>query len=184
MVFIETKLKGAYIVDLDLIEDHRGFFARSFCKREFENMGLASEYVQQNISYNKKKGTLRGLHYQKAPYEEVKLVRCIKGAIFDVIADIREDSPTYLQWIGVELSEENRKMIYVPKGFAHGFQTLTDDSEAMYMMSEFYHGDHGETILYSDSKIGIRWPISDSIITNDKDKSALGVSDRRESHDE
>ncbi|MCK5398353.1 MAG: dTDP-4-dehydrorhamnose 3,5-epimerase family protein, partial [Thermoplasmata archaeon] len=139
MIFTETRLKGAFIIDIEPIEDDRGFFARSWCRNEFEKHGLNPDLVQCNISFNKKKGTLRGMHYQTAPHEESKLVRCTRGSLFDVIIDLREDSGTYKKWFGIELSAENRRMIYMPGGFAHGFQTLEDNTEVFYQMTEFYY---------------------------------------------
>jgi dTDP-4-dehydrorhamnose 3,5-epimerase len=165
MIFKETKLKGAYIIELEPIEDNRGFFARSFCQKEFRLHGINMNSVQCNISYNKKKGTLRGMHYQAAPYEEAKLVRCTMGAIYDVIIDIRRKSETFGQWISVELTAKNRKMIYIPEGFAHGFLTLEDNTEVFYQMSEFYMPDHARGIRWNDSAFGIPWPIHAEIIS-------------------
>lgn len=152
------------------------FFARTFCRKEFESHGLNPDLVQCNISYNKKKGTLRGVHYQAAPYEEAKLVSCIRGAIYDVIIDMRPDSPTYGQWIAVELTARRLpftahfRMLYVPKGFAHGFQTLEDDTLVFYQMSEFYHPESARGIRWDDPMFVIQWPIYDKIIS-DKDRS-------------
>jgi dTDP-4-dehydrorhamnose 3,5-epimerase len=166
MIFLETELKGAYIIELELMEDERGFFARSWCKEEFERYGLNSDLVQCNISFNKKKGTLRGMHYQISPHEEAKLVRCIRGAIYDVIIDIRESSETYMQWTGVELTADNRKALYIPEGFAHGFQTIEDNSELFYQMSEFYHPECSRGIRWDDSAFNIKWPIEEVIISS------------------
>ncbi|MCS6815653.1 MAG: dTDP-4-dehydrorhamnose 3,5-epimerase family protein, partial [Cyanobacteria bacterium] len=138
MLFEETKLHGAFIIDLDKKSDARGYFARGFCAKEFEEHGLKSTIAQCNISFNHKQGTLRGMHYQVAPATETKLIRCTRGAVYDVIIDLRPDSPTYLQHIGVELTSENGRALYVPEMFAHGYQTLTDDAEVMYAVSEFY----------------------------------------------
>ncbi len=165
MFFQETKLKGAYNIELDLIEDERGFFARSFCTKEFEEHGLNFHIVQCNISYNKKKGTLRGMHYQVAPHEEVKLVRCTRGAIYDVIIDIRQDSPSFKKWLSTELTERNRNMLYVPKGFAHGFQTLEDRTEVFYQMSELYHPECSKGVRWDDPAFGIKWPAGGRIIS-------------------
>ena len=170
MKFIETPLKGAYIIELEPIEDERGFFARSFCKEEFKRHGIEFEVAQCNISYNKKKGTLRGMHYQAPPHEEGKLVSCIKGAICDVIIDLRPDSPTYCKWFAVELTAKNYKMLYVPKGFAHGFQTLEDNTVVFYQMSEFYHPECARGVRWNDPAFGIEWPISNPIMS-EKDKS-------------
>src|SRR5688500_11400400 len=139
MIFTETDLKGAYIIEPEKLEDERGFFARTWCAREFEEHGLNPRLAQCNISYNHKKGTLRGMHFQAKPYEEAKLVRCTIGAIYDVIIDLRPQSPTYTQWTAVELTADNHRMLYVPEGFAHGFQTLMDQTEVFYQMSNLYN---------------------------------------------
>lgn len=165
MKFIEAKLKDAYIIELEPIEDTRGFFARTFCKNEFEKYGLNPFVVQCNISYNKKRGTLRGMHYQTKPHEEVKLVSCIRGAIYDVIIDLRPDSPTYCQWVSVELTADNRKMFYIPEGFVHGFQSLEDDTIVFYQMSEFYYPECARGVRWDDPKFNIKWPIDDKIIS-------------------
>jgi dTDP-4-dehydrorhamnose 3,5-epimerase len=170
MIFHETKLKGAFIVDLDRKEDDRGFFARAFCAREFDEHGLRSQVVQANMSYNHKKGTLRGMHYQVAPASEPKFIRCISGAIWDVIIDMRPDSPTYLQHIGVELSAENRRAIYVPDMFAHGNQALTDGAELLYLVGEFYTPGCERGVRYDDPAIGIEWPLPVTVIS-EKDQS-------------
>jgi dTDP-4-dehydrorhamnose 3,5-epimerase len=169
MKFIESELKGAYIIELDPIIDERGFFARSFCKKEFEKKNLCYDFVQCNISHNKKKGTLRGMHYQKAPSQEIKIVSCIKGAIYDVIIDFRQDSATYLKWISVELTEQNKKMLYIPEDFAHGFQTLEDDSTVYYQMSEFYNPESACGLRWDDPAFKITWEHLNLIISN-KDK--------------
>ena len=168
MIFTETNLKDAYIIDLQKIEDQRGFFARGWCQNEFEAHGLAPEVVQANLSYNHHKGTLRGMHYQKVPYAETKLVRCIKGALYDVIIDLRSDSPTFKQWLGVELTAENYRMLYVPEGFAHGFQTLVDQTEAFYMVSQFYTPQAEGGLRYNDPAFAIEWPLKVEVIS-DKD---------------
>jgi len=165
MIFTETKLNGAFIIDLDPIKDERGFFARTWCKNEFEAHGLNPNLVQCNTSFNNKKGTLRGMHYQAPPYEEAKLVRCTMGAVYDVIVDIRKESETFLQWIACELTAENRKMLYVPEGCAHGFQTLEDNSEVFYQMSEFYHPESAKTIKWDQPDIKIDWPLPISMIS-------------------
>jgi dTDP-4-dehydrorhamnose 3,5-epimerase len=154
MKFIETRLKGAFIIELELLEDERGFFSRTFCRKEFEAHGLNSNLVQCNISFNKKKGTLRGMHYQVAPYEEAKLVSCIRGVIYDAIIDLRKDSPTYCQWFAVELSAESYKMLYVPEGFAHGFQT-----------SAFYSPECARGVRWDDPALGVRWPLAHPVIS-------------------
>lgn len=158
MIFTQTDLKDACVIDLERHEDERGFFARSWCVREFQEMGLDTGLLQCNLSYNTEKGTTRGMHYQRPPYAETKLVRCVRGAIYDVIIDLRPSSSTFRQWIGVELTAENRSMLYVPKGFAHGFQTLSDDTEVLYMMSEFYAPDHADGLRWDDPLLGITWP--------------------------
>lgn len=165
MIFSETRLKGAMIIELERLEDERGFFARSFCQNEFDKHGLDACVAQCNISYNKVKGTLRGMHYQAVPYEEAKLVRCTRGAIYDVIVDLRVDSPSYLEWVAVELTAENRTALYIPKGFAHGFQTLVDESEVFYQMSEFYQADLGRGFRWDDPLIQIRWPEEARVIS-------------------
>ncbi|HZR19670.1 MAG TPA: dTDP-4-dehydrorhamnose 3,5-epimerase [Verrucomicrobiae bacterium] len=165
MRFIPTKLKGAFIVDLELHEDSRGFFARTFCAREFKEHGLVDVFVQCSASMSRQKGTLRGLHFQRAPDWEVKLVRCTAGAIYDVIVDLRPDSPTYLQHFGVELSAENHRALYIPKMFAHGLQTLADNTEVFYQISEFYKPDASSGIPYNDPRLQIRWPMVVSSIS-------------------
>ena len=170
MIFEETKLKGTYSIELEPKEDERGFFARSFCQEEFEKHGLNFRIVQSNISHNKKKGTLRGMHYQIPPHEETKIVSCIKGAIYDVIIDLRIDSPTYYQWLAVELIAENYKMLYIPKGFAHGFQTLENDTVVFYQMSEFYHPECARGMRWDDPSFDLNWPIKD-IVVSERDKT-------------
>ena len=165
MKFIETKLKGAYIIEIEPISDDRGFFARSWCQQEFRNRGLNPNLVQCNISFNLRKGTLRGMHYQAKPHEEAKLVRCTKGAIYDVIIDIRPDSFTFKKWIAVELSSENHKMLYIPEGFAHGFQTLEDNTEVFYQMSEFYHPAGARGICWDDPEFQLEWQLTSKIIS-------------------
>lgn len=169
MVFTETKLKGAFIIELEKREDSRGFFARTFCANEFEEHGLVNRIVQTNMSRTLKKGTLRGMHYQIPPHQETKLVRCTAGAIYDVIIDLRPDSPTFKQWIGVELSAENHKMLFVPRDFAHGFVTLTDNVEVTYEVSEFYTPNSESGIRYNDPTINIQWPIE---VTDTSEKDA------------
>lgn len=170
MRFTETKLKGAYIIEAELIQDERGFFARSWCQKEFTERGLNPNLVQCNISFNLKKGTLRGMHCQAKPYEEAKLVRCTMGAIYDVIIDIRPESLTFKQWVAVELKAENRKMLYIPEGFAHGFQTLVDNTEVFYQMSEFYHPESARGLRWNDPAFGIKWAVENLTISL-KDKS-------------
>jgi len=165
MKFIETRLKGAFIIEPERLEDERGFFARTFCQKEFEAHSLNPRMVQCNISYNKHKGTLRGMHYQAAPMAEAKLVRCTRGAIYDVIIDLRPESPTYCQWLAEELNAENSKMIYIPEGFAHGFQTIEGDTEVFYQMSEFYSPEHARGVRWDDPVFGIEWPLKAKIIS-------------------
>jgi dTDP-4-dehydrorhamnose 3,5-epimerase len=165
LIFEETKLKGAFIIEPDKIEDERGFFARTFCKKEFEDHGLNPNFAQCNISFNRRRGTLRGMHYQVAPHEEAKLVRCTRGSIYDVMIDLRHDSATFGKWLAAELTEENFKMIYIPEGFAHGFQTLEDYTEVFYQMSEFYYPDCTRGVRWDDPKFEIKWPADDRIIS-------------------
>lgn len=173
MIFTETKIKGVFIIEPELLTDERGFFARSFCKDEFRDHGLETDIVQCNISYNKKKGTLRGMHYQAPPFEEAKIVSCTKGSIYDVVLDLRKDSATYCQWIAVELTNENYKMVYIPKGCAHGFQTLKNDSVVFYQMTEYFHPECAKGIRWDDSAFGIVWPQKNRIIIAKKDQSFL-----------
>lgn len=159
MIFTALPLSGAFRIELDRREDDRGFFARLFCAREFEAQGLAAVFVQVNTSFSTAAGTLRGLHFQRKPMADAKLVRCLRGAIFDVIVDLRAGSATYGQWTSVELDEDNRAMIYVPQGFAHGFQTLRPDTELLYFHSQFYAPDHEGGLAYNDPQLAIPWPL-------------------------
>ena len=170
MKFTEMLLKGAFIVDLEPVHDERGMFARAWCQREFEAQGLKVTWVQNNVSVNYKKGTIRGMHYQASPDEEVKLVRCTRGAVYDVIVDLRPNSLTFRQHAAVMLSAENRRALYIPQGFAHGFQTLSDDSELFYHMSAFYQSSSSRGFRWDDPAIGIRWPEPLTVIS-DKDQS-------------
>jgi dTDP-4-dehydrorhamnose 3,5-epimerase len=165
MIFAETKLKGAYLIDLDKHEDERGFFARSWSSDEFEKHGLNPRLVQCNISFNKKVGTVRGLHYQSSPYQEAKLVRCTMGSLYDVIVDLRSDSSTFKRWFSVELTAQNRRALYVPEGVAHGFQTLVDNTEVFYQMSEFFHPECARGLRWDDPALGIVWPVEEKIIS-------------------
>lgn len=174
MIFVETPLRGAYVVELEKHEDERGFFARSWCAQEFSSKGLDTQLVQCNVSFNKLKGTLRGLHYQLPPYAETKLVRCTSGALYDVIVDLRAESPTFLKWFGVELAAKNYRMLYIPKRFAHGFQTLEDGTEIFYQMTEFYTPDASRGIRWNDPRLGIVWPEADRTISN-KDQEYLAL---------
>lgn len=159
MIFHKTPLEGARLIELEKRGDDRGFFARAFCETEFAREGLVSRFVQMNNSLSGKKGTLRGMHYQMAPHAEVKVVRCIQGALWDAIVDLRPQSPTYLKWFGAELSAENRMSMYVPRGFGHAILTLTDDVEAIYMVSDAYAPEAERGIRWNDPKIGVEWPI-------------------------
>ncbi len=169
MIFTETGLKGAFFIDIEKREDHRGFFARTWCRKEFEEHGLTVHPAQANVSFSRHKGTLRGMHYQVAPFEESKLLRCTRGAIYDVIIDLRPDSPTYRKWIGVELTSDNYRMIYVPEKFAHGFQSLEDDSEVVYQVTQFYAPGSERGIRWNDPAFDIRWPMEVQVIS-DKDR--------------
>jgi len=165
MIFTETKLKGSFVIDIEPAEDERGFFARTWCQREFRQHGLNPNLAQCSISFNHKRGTLRGMHYQRAPHREAKLVRCSAGAIYDVIIDLRRDSPTVHQWIAVELTAKTRRMLYVPEDFGHGFQTLEDHTEVAYQISEFYDPEFARGIRWDDGFFGIHWPAADRIIS-------------------
>jgi dTDP-4-dehydrorhamnose 3,5-epimerase len=168
--FTETKLKDARIIDLERFEDDRGFFARVWCRREFDEAGLMVRVAQANISATRKRGAIRGMHYQLPPVAEVKVIRCTRGAIYDVIVDVRPNSSTYREWLGVELTAENGRILYVPEGFAHGFQTLTDDVEAFYLVSQFYSPEHERGARYDDPAFEIEWPLEVTVIS-DKDLS-------------
>jgi dTDP-4-dehydrorhamnose 3,5-epimerase len=168
MIFTKLALEGAHLIELKKLEDSRGFFARAFCQHEFEEHGLNPRLVQCNISFNPACGTLRGMHYQRPPFSEVKLVRCTRGAIYDVIIDLRCDSPTYRQWQGLELSAANCRMLYVPEGFAHGYLSTTDESEVFYQVSEFYTPGAEAGIRWDDPVFAIRWPMEPRVIS-DKD---------------
>jgi dTDP-4-dehydrorhamnose 3,5-epimerase len=165
MKFNPTPLKGAYTVEIEKRGDDRGFFARVFCENEFAQAGLIPKFVQVNNSLSAKKGTLRGMHYQLVPKAEVKLVRCIRGALWDAIVDLRPDSPSFGKWFGAELNAENRLMMYVPRGFAHAILTLTDDTEALYMVSDFYGPEQERGVRWNDPKFKIAWPIEPSEIS-------------------
>jgi dTDP-4-dehydrorhamnose 3,5-epimerase len=158
MIFEETPLSGAYVVDLELVRDERGFFARAWCQREFAERGLSVQFVQTNVAYSRKKGTLRGLHYQVPPHQEAKLVRCTAGRIYDVIVDLRRHSPTCGRWFGVELARTTYRMLFVPEGFAHGYLTLEDDTEVTYQVSQFYAPAFERGIRYDDPGLAIKWP--------------------------
>jgi len=169
MIFRETALEGAYIIEMEAFEDDRGFFARTFCRNEFAERGLNCNVAQCSISYNAVRGTLRGMHYQVEPHAETKLVHCVRGALYDVIIDMRPLSETYCCWFGVELNEGNRRLLYVPEGFAHGFQTLQDNTSVYYQISEFYAPQSARGVRWNDPVFGIDWPISEPIIS-EKDR--------------
>jgi dTDP-4-dehydrorhamnose 3,5-epimerase len=166
MIFHETGLDGAFVIEIEKWKDDRGFFSRLWCRKEYEDNGLNSSVAQINVGYSIKKGTLRGLHYQVAPHEEVKIIRCTKGAIYDVIVDLRPSSPTYMQWISKEISEDDRLMIYVPEGFAQGYITLTDNTEIYYQASQFFAPESARGIRYDDPAFGIRWPATVTVISD------------------
>jgi dTDP-4-dehydrorhamnose 3,5-epimerase len=169
MIFTETPLNGAYVIDLEPKPDNRGFFARAWCQNEVEAQGLLARIVQCNLSFNEKAGTLRGMHYQLPPYQEVKVVRCTRGAIWDVIVDVRKESPTYKKWFGVELTADNRRALYVPEGFAHGYVTLVPQTETFYQVSEFYAPGYEAGIRWDDPAIGIEWPDPPMQVISEKD---------------
>ena len=171
MIFTKTELPGAYVIDLERREDERGFFARAWSEDEFAERGLSTRVVQCNLSWNERRGTLRGLHFQRPPHAEVKLVRCTRGAIYDVIVDLRPGSPAYGRWLGVELTAENRRMLYVPEGFAHGYQTLVDGTETYYQVSEFYAPGAEGGLRWDDPALAIEWPEADERIMSAKDES-------------
>jgi dTDP-4-dehydrorhamnose 3,5-epimerase len=170
VIFTETQLKGAFTIELERIEDERGFFARTWCQHEAEAVGLKPRWVQCNLSFNRVKGTLRGMHYQAAPHAEAKLIRCTMGAIYDVIIDLRPESATCQQHIGIVLTAQNREMLYVPEGFAHGFLTLEDNTEVFYQMSEFYAPECARGVRWNDPAFGIQWP-ADVQVISDRDRS-------------
>jgi dTDP-4-dehydrorhamnose 3,5-epimerase len=168
VLFTETQLKGAFIIDIERREDSRGFFARGFCQHEFEAHGLKPMIAQANVAFNHRQGTLRGMHFQFPPVAETKLVRCTRGAILDIIVDLRPESPTYLEHIAVELSEDNYRALYVPERFAHGYQTLRDKTETSYQVGEFYAPGFEGGLLYNDPRLGLSWPLPVSVMS-DKD---------------
>lgn len=159
MIFLETKLKGAFIIDLERREDSRGFFGRAFCQREFANHGLKPVIAQANLAFNNNRGTMRGMHFQHPPAAETKLVRCTRGAILDIIVDLRPESPSYLQHIAVELNDENHRALYVPERFAHGYQVLVDRTETSYQVGEFYSPGYEGGLTYNDPRLGLEWPL-------------------------
>jgi dTDP-4-dehydrorhamnose 3,5-epimerase len=172
MIFTETILKGNYVITVEPKGDNRGWFARTFCKKEFSAIGHNKEWVQLNHSFTSEIGTVRGMHFQKPPHQEIKMVRCISGSVFDVVVDIRKNSPTFLKWFGVEISASNKKMMYIPEGFAHGFQTLTENCELIYHHTEFFSPEAEAGLNVSDPLVNIEWP-----------KAIAMLSERDKSHD-
>ena len=177
MILTETPIAGAFILDIERLEDDRGFFARTFCGDELGARGLDTRVAQCNVSWNRVRGTLRGLHYQAAPHEETKIVRCTRGAIWDVIADLRSGSKTYRQWTAVELDHENRRALYVPCGVAHGFITTSDDTEVLYMMSSGYVEDAARGVPWDDPALAIHWPVAPTVIS-DRDRNYPRLANR------
>jgi len=171
MIFRETRLKGAFVIEMEKREDFRGSFARTWCSEEFRSHGMNITMVQANTAYSKVKGTLRGMHLQKAPFEEAKLIRCIRGSIYDVMIDLRPGSPTFKEWVSVELDERSNVMVLVPEGFAHGYQTLQDDTEVFYLVSQFYSPECETGVRYDDPAFQVQWPIRDATVISEKDKS-------------
>ncbi len=170
MLFKQTHLSGAFIIEPELIEDHRGFFTSTWIASEFREHGLNDQLAQCNIAFNTRRGTIRGMHFQNKPYQEAKLARCTRGAIYDVAIDLRPDSPTRYQWVAAELTFENRRLLYIPEGFAHGYQTLTDDAEVLYQISEYYHPESADGVRWNDPVFGIQWPLPVTVIA-DRDAS-------------
>ena len=169
MRFVTTSLTGVFVIEPELRADERGFFARTWCRDEFVGQGLATNWVQCNVSFNHQAGTLRGMHWQAAPFEEIKLVRCTRGAAYDVVLDMRPESATFRKWVGVEITAENHRAVYIPAGCAHGFQTLTDATELFYYMSEFYHPETARGVRWDDPAFGIVWPTCDARIIAARD---------------
>ena len=169
MKFTPTRLSGLVLVELEKLEDERGFFARTWCAKEFEEHGLNPRIAQCSVSFNEKKGTLRGMHFQEAPHEEAKLLRCTRGAVFDVVIDLRADSGTFGQWLGIQLTEGDGRMLYIAEGFAHGFQTLTDATELFYQMSQSYHPESARGVRWNDPAFGIQWPFPENPILSPRD---------------
>jgi len=180
--FTETKINGVFLIEIEKIEDDRGFFARTLDKQEFQKRKLIENFVQCSISYNKKKGTIRGMHFQLPPYEETKIVSCVRGKIFDVLVDLQKNSSTFKQWESNELSSENHKMLYIPKGIAHGFQTLEDDSGIYYQMSQYHKSEYYKGIRFDDQNFKIKWPLPISAISKN-DKNWETFSDAITYHD-
>ena len=181
MKFVEIELSGAHVIEPEKLGDERGFFARIWCEKEFADHGLKPGIVQSNVGFSPKAGTLRGLHFQIQPHAEIKVLRCPRGAIFDVIVDLRPESPTFKQWHGVELSAENGKMIYVPEGFAQGYLTLAENTEIYYHTSEFYHPESASGIRYDDAEFALEWPVPIEVIS-DQDQNWPDFTTRKESN--
>jgi dTDP-4-dehydrorhamnose 3,5-epimerase len=171
VIFVETELPGAFVVELERREDERGFFARAWCRREFEQHGLAGRLLQCNISFNERAGTLRGMHYQVAPNAEAKFIRCTRGEVYDVIVDLRPSSPTFKRWFGVELTAANGRALYVPEGFAHGYQTVVDETETFYQVSELYTPSAERGVRWDDPAFRIEWPEVEQRVISEKDRS-------------
>lgn len=165
MIFVPTELPGVYVIEVERREDGRGFFARSWCRAEFLAQGLVGEIAQCSLSYNRRRGTVRGMHYQAVPYEETKVVRCTRGRIYDVALDLRPNSSEYRRWVGVDLTADNQRMLYIPGGVAHGFQTLEDDTEVFYQISEPYRPDAARGVRWDDPAFGISWPLADPVLS-------------------
>jgi len=178
MIFSGLPLKGAFAIEVERLEDERGFFARTFCLDEFARHGIALRVAQSSVSYNRRQGTLRGLHYQAPPHQEAKLVRCTRGAAFDAIADLRPDSPTFRQWAALELSADNGRLIYIPEGFAHGFQTLADDTELLYQISVPYVPEAARGIRWDDPELSIEWPPAATRVVSPRDRALPWLSPR------
>ncbi|ALA59800.1 dTDP-4-dehydrorhamnose 3,5-epimerase [Nitrospira moscoviensis] len=181
MLFHKTPLEGCYVIEPERIQDHRGFFARVWCRLELEQHGLKADVMQSNVGFSVRKGTLRGLHYQTGPHAEVKVVRCTRGAMFDVVVDLRPQSPTYTRWFGVELTPDNGKMIYVPEGFAQGYVTLADDTEMNYHTSKLFHRESAIGVRFDDPAFGIEWPVEIAVIS-DQDKKWPDYKSRQQSY--
>lgn len=182
MIFHETRIRGAYVIEIEKRGDDRGFFARGFCRKEMEGHGLNPDVSQANIAFSHSRGTLRGLHYQVFPHEETKLVRCTAGAIFDVIVDLRSASPSYRQWLGVELTAEKHSMLYVPEGCAHGYLTLADNTEIFYLVSQFYSPGAEWGVRWNDPTFGIDWPAMERLVISDKDRNWKDWSETSHDH--
>lgn len=171
MIFTETELEGVWIVEAERLEDERGFFARAWCREEFAQHGLDVELAQCSISFNRRRGTLRGMHYQEAPFAETKVVRCTRGRIYDVVIDLRPGSATFRRWVATELSEENRRSVFVPAGCAHGFQTLSDNAEVFYQMSQVHAPEHARGVRWDDPAFAIGWPIREDLVISERDRT-------------